>query len=95
MFLSSSWKDDSDFYDCDYVLIIYLLRLIYVLYKLRPKYNLVGTLLYGERIESIDTLNYCTYFKIFCRQVEMEFDSGLKQVAVLPAKGSKHWNIIR
>jgi hypothetical protein len=25
----------------------------------------------------------------------MEFDSGLKQVAVLPAKGSKHWNIIR
>jgi hypothetical protein len=27
--------------------------------------------------------------------VELEFDSGLKQVAVLPAKGSKHWNIIR
>ena len=31
----------------------------------------------------------------YCRQVEIEFDSGLKQVATLPAKGSKHWNIIR
>ena len=32
---------------------------------------------------------------LYCRQVEIEFDSGLKQVATLPAKGSKHWNIIR
>ena len=29
------------------------------------------------------------------KQVEIQFSSGLKQLATLPAKGDKHWNIIR
>jgi len=29
------------------------------------------------------------------KKVELQFSSGLKQMATLPAKGDKHWNIIR
>jgi len=29
------------------------------------------------------------------KQVEIQFSSGLKQLATLPAKGDKHWNIVR
>eukprot|EP00092_Neocalanus_flemingeri_P007315 GFUD01007901.1.p1 GENE.GFUD01007901.1~~GFUD01007901.1.p1 ORF type:complete len:539 (+),score=172.53 GFUD01007901.1:31-1617(+) len=29
------------------------------------------------------------------KKVEIQFSSGLKQLATLPAKGDKHWNIIR